>query len=100
MGWVTVTRETLNEADFLANRRVTWTSVIAAVPAEGLVMASRSPNNDNSNTLPYIAQEITKDPEQTIANSGACDGKITVHCGRTTCLLLLLLINILRFLPQ
>ena len=58
---------TLTEADFLAKTTAAATSVIAAVPTDGLVMVSRSPNNDNSNTLPYIAQEITKDPEQTIA---------------------------------
>ena len=75
---------TLNEADFLAKTTADATSVIAAVPAEGLVMASRSPNNDNSNTLPYIAQEITKDPEQTIAATvERVMGKITVTAGGT-----------------
>lgn len=75
---------TLTEADFLAKTTAAATSVIAAVPSDGLVMASRSPNNDNSNTLPYIAQEITKDPEQTIAATvERVMGKITVTAGGT-----------------
>ena len=75
---------TLTEADFLAKTTADATSVIAAVPSDGLVMASRSPNNDNSNTLPYIAQEITKDPEQTIAATvERVMGKITVTAGGT-----------------
>lgn len=53
----------LTEADFLAKTTADATGVIAAVPEAGLVMASRSPNNDKTNTLPYIAQTITKDPE-------------------------------------
>lgn len=76
---------TLTEADFLAKTTAAATSVIAAVPSDGLVMASRSPNNDNSNTLPYIAQEITKDPEQTIAATvERVMGKITVTAGGTS----------------
>lgn len=76
---------TLTEADFLAKTTADATSVIAAVPSDGLVMASRSPNNDNSNTLPYIAQEITKDPEQTIAATvERVMGKITVTAGGTS----------------
>lgn len=76
---------TLSEADFLAKTTADATSVIAAVPSDGLVMASRSPNNDNSNTLPYIAQEITKDPEQTIAATvERVMGKITVTAGGTS----------------
>ena len=76
---------TLTEADFLAKPTADATSVIAAVPSDGLVMASRSPNNDNSNTLPYIAQEITKEPEQTIAATvERVMGKITVTAGGTS----------------
>lgn len=76
---------TLTEADFLAKTTAAATSVIAAVPTEGLVMASRSPNSNNSNTLPYIAQEITKDPEQTIAATvERVMGKITVTAGGTS----------------
>ena len=76
---------TLTEADFLAKTTADATSVIAAVPSDGLVMASRSPNNDNSNTLPYIAQEITKEPEQTIAATvERVMGKITVTAGGTS----------------
>ena len=76
---------TLTEADFLAKTTAAATSVIAAVPSDGLVMASRSPNNDNSNTLPYIAQEITKDPEQIIAATvERVMGKITVTAGGTS----------------
>lgn len=76
---------TLTEAAFLAKTTADATSVIAAVPAEGLVMASRSPNSNNSNTLPYIAQEITKDPEQTIAATvERVMGKITVTAGGTS----------------
>lgn len=76
---------TLTEADFLAKTTADATSVIAAVPNDGLVMASRSPNNDNSNTLPYIAQEITKEPEQTIAATvERVMGKITVTAGGTS----------------
>ena len=76
---------TLTEADFLAKTTADATSVIAVVPSDGLVMASRSPNNDNSNTLPYIAQEITKDPEQTIAATvERVMGKITVTAGGTS----------------
>lgn len=75
---------TLTEADFLAKTTTDATSVIAAVPSDGLVMASRSPNSNNSNTLPYIAQEITKDPEQTIAATvERVMGKITVTAGGT-----------------
>ena len=75
---------TLTEADFLAKTTADATSVIAAVPSDGLVMASRSPNSNNSNTLPYIAQEITKDPEQTIAATvERVMGKITVTAGGT-----------------
>lgn len=75
---------TLTEADFLAKTTAAATSVIAAVPSDGLVMASRSPNSNNSNTLPYIAQEITKDPEQTIAATvERVMGKITVTAGGT-----------------
>lgn len=76
---------TLTEADFLAKTTADATSVIAAVPSDGLVMASRSPNNDNSNTLPYIAQKITKEPEQTIAATvERVMGKITVTAGGTS----------------
>ncbi|KAB5388887.1 Mfa1 family fimbria major subunit [Bacteroides fragilis] len=76
---------TLTEADFLAKTTAAATSVIAAVPSGGLVMASRSPNSNNSNTLPYIAQEITKDPEQTIAATvERVMGKITVTAGGTS----------------
>jgi hypothetical protein len=76
---------TLTEAAFLAKTTADATSVIAAVPTEGLVMASRSPNSNNSNTLPYIAQEITKDPEQTIAATvERVMGKITVTAGGTS----------------
>ena len=76
---------TLNEAAFLAKTTADATSVIAAVPSDGLVMASRSPNSNNSNTLPYIAQEITKDPEQTIAATvERVMGKITVTAGGTS----------------
>ena len=75
---------TLTEADFLAKTTADATSVIVAVPSDGLVMASRSPNSNNSNTLPYIAQEITKDPEQTIAATvERVMGKITVTAGGT-----------------
>ncbi len=78
-------KETLTEADFLAKTTAAATSVIAAVPSDGLVMASRSPNSNNSNTLPYIAQEITKDPEQTIAATvERVMGKITVTAGGTS----------------
>ena len=77
-------KETLTEAAFLARTTADATSVIAAVPSDGLVMASRSPNSNNSNTLPYIAQEITKDPEQTIAATvERVMGKITVTAGGT-----------------
>jgi hypothetical protein len=49
------------------------------------VMASRSPKSDNMNTLPYIAQTITKDPEQTIAATvERMMGKITVTAGGTS----------------
>ena len=73
------------EAAFLAKTTAAATSVIAAVPSDGLVMASRSPNSNNSNTLPYIAQEITKDPEQTIAATvERVMGKITVTAGGTS----------------
>lgn len=76
---------TLTEADFLAKTTAAATSVIAAVPSGGLVMASRSPNSNNSNTLPYIAQKITKDPEQTIAATvERVMGKITVTAGGTS----------------
>lgn len=72
----------LTEADFLAKTTADATGVIAAVPEAGLVMASRSPNNDKTNTLPYIAQTITKDPEQTIAATvERMMGKITVMAG-------------------
>lgn len=75
---------TLTEAAFLAKTTADATSVIAVVPSDGLVMASRSPNSNNSNTLPYIAQEITKDPEQTIAATvERVMGKITVTAGGT-----------------
>lgn len=77
-------KETLTEAAFLAKTTADATSVIAAVPSDGLVMASRSPNSNNSNTLPCIAQEITKDPEQTIAATvERVMGKITVTAGGT-----------------
>lgn len=76
---------TLTEAAFLAKTTADATSVIAAVPSDGLVMVSRSPNSNNSNTLPYIAQEITKDPEQTIAATvERVMGKITVTAGGTS----------------
>ena len=76
---------TLTEVAFLAKTTAAATSVIAAVPSDGLVMASRSPNSNNSNTLPYIAQEITKDPEQTIAATvERVMGKITVTAGGTS----------------
>lgn len=72
----------LTETNFLAMTTVEATGVIAAVPDAGLVMASRSPNSDNTNTLPYIAQTITKDPEQTIAATvERMMGKITVTAG-------------------
>lgn len=72
----------LTEADFLAKTTADATGVIAAVPEAGLVMASRSPQSDNMNTLPYIAQTITKDPEQTIAATvERMMGKITVTAG-------------------
>lgn len=75
-------KNSLTEADFLAKTTVDATGVIAAVPEAGLVMASRSPNNDKTNTLPYIAQTITKDPEQTIAATvERMMGKITVTAG-------------------
>ena len=76
---------TLTEAAFLVKTTADATSVIAAVPSDGLVMASRSPNSNNSNTLPYIAQKITKDPEQTIAATvERVMGKITVTAGGTS----------------
>ncbi|EXY65019.1 putative exported lipoprotein [Bacteroides fragilis str. 3986 N(B)19] len=76
---------TLTEAAFLAKTTADATSVIAAVPSDGLVMVSRSPNSNNSNTLPYIAQEITKEPEQTIAATvERVMGKITVTAGGTS----------------
>lgn len=72
----------LTEADFLAKTTADATGVIAVVPEAGLVMASRSPKSDNMNTLPYIAQTITKDPEQTIAATvERMMGKITVTAG-------------------
>lgn len=75
-------KNSLTEADFLAKTTVEATGVIAAVPEAGLVMASRSPKSDNMNTLPYIAQTITKDPEQTIAATvERMMGKITVTAG-------------------
>ena len=75
-------KNSLTEADFLAKTTADATGVIAAVPEAGLVMASRSPNNDKTNTLPYIAQTITKDPEQTIAATvERMMGKITVTAG-------------------
>ena len=75
----------LTETNFLAKTTVEATGVIAAVPDAGLVMASRSPNSDNTNTLPYIAQTITKDPEQTIAATvERMMGKITVTAGGTS----------------
>ena len=75
-------KNSLTEADFLAKTTADATGVIAAVPEAGLVMASRSPNSDNTNTLPYIAQTITKDPEQTIAATvERMMGKITVTAG-------------------
>lgn len=75
-------KNSLTEADFLAKTTADATGVIAAVPEAGLVMASRSPNNDKTNTLPYIAQTITKDPEQTIvATVERMMGKITVTAG-------------------
>lgn len=81
------TNSPLTEADFLAKTTTDAASVIAAVPTDGLLMASRSSNNDvaNPNTLPYIEQEITKDPEQTIAASvERVMGKITVTAGGTS----------------
>lgn len=78
-------KNSLTEADFLAKATADATGVIAAVPEAGLVMASRSPNNDKTNTLPYIAQTITKDPEQTIAATvERMMGKITVTAGGTS----------------
>lgn len=78
-------KNSLTEADFLAKTTVEATGVIAAVPEAGLVMASRSPKSDNMNTLPYIAQTITKDPEQTIAATvERMMGKITVTAGGTS----------------
>lgn len=78
-------KNSLTEADFLAKTTADATGVIAAVPEAGLVMASRSPNNDKTNTLPYIAQTITKDPEQTIAATvERMMGKITVTTGGTS----------------
>lgn len=75
-------KNNLTEANFLAKTTVEATGVIAAVPEPGLVMASRSPKSDNMNTLPYIAQTITKDPEQTIAATvERMMGKITVTAG-------------------
>lgn len=75
-------KNSLTEADFLAKTTTDATGVIAAVPEAGLVMASRSPKSDNMNTLPYIAQTITKDPEQTIAATvERMMGKITVTAG-------------------
>ena len=77
-------KNSLTEADFLAKTTAEATGVIAAVPDAGLVMASRSPNSDNTNTLPYIAQTITKDPEQTIAATvERMMGKITVKAEGT-----------------
>ena len=74
----------LTETDFLAKTTAEATGVIAAVPDAGLVMASRSPKSDNTNTLPYIAQTITKDPEQTIAATvERMMGKITVKAEGT-----------------
>ena len=78
-------KNSLTEADFLAKTTVEATGVIAAVPEAGLVMASRSPKSDNMNTLPYIAQTITKDPEQTMAATvERMMGKITVTAGGTS----------------
>ncbi|MBW9276851.1 Mfa1 family fimbria major subunit [Bacteroides fragilis] len=78
-------KNSLTEADFLAKTTADATGVIAAVPEAGLVMASRSPKSDNMNTLPYIAQTITKDPEQTIAATvERMMGKITVTTGGTS----------------
>ncbi len=78
-------KNSLTEADFLAKTTADATGVIAAVPEAGLVMASRSPKSDNMNTLPYIAQTITKDPEQTIAATvERMMGKITVTAGGTS----------------
>lgn len=75
-------KNSLTEADFLAKTTADATGVIAAVPEAGLVMASCSPKSDNMNTLPYIAQTITKDPEQTIAATvERMMGKITVTAG-------------------
>lgn len=75
-------KNSLTEADFLAKTTADATGVIAAVPEAGLVMASRSFKGDNTNTLPYIAQTITKDPEQTIAATvERMMGKITVTAG-------------------
>lgn len=75
-------KNSLTEADFLAKTTADATGVIAVVPEAGLVMASRSPKSDNMNTLPYIAQTITKDPEQTIAATvERMMGKITVTAG-------------------
>ncbi|MCE9001357.1 Mfa1 family fimbria major subunit [Bacteroides fragilis] len=74
----------LTEADFLAKTTANATDVTANVPAGGLVMASRSVNSGNTNTVPYIAQTITKDPEQTIAATvERVMGKITVTAGGT-----------------
>lgn len=84
---VTESSTSLTEADFLAKTTADATGVIAAVPADGLLMASRSSNSDvaNPNTVPYIEQEITKDPEQTIAASvERVMGKITVTAGGTS----------------
>lgn len=78
-------KNSLTETDFLAKTTADATGVIAAVPEAGLVMASRSPNSNNTNTLPYIAQTITKDPEQTIAATvERMMGKITVTAGGTS----------------
>ena len=75
-------KNSLTEADFLAKTTADATGVIAAVPEAGLVMASRPPKSDNINPLPYIAQTITKDPEQTIAATvERMMGKITVTAG-------------------
>lgn len=75
-------KNSLTEADFLAKTTADATGVIVAVPGDGLVMASRSFKGDNTNTLPYIAQTITKDPEQTIAATvERMMGKITVTAG-------------------
>lgn len=77
-------KNNLTEANFLAKTTADATGVIATVPTDGLVMASRSSNSDNTNTLPYIAQTITKAPEQTIAATvERVMGKITVTAGGT-----------------